>query len=240
MPRTWRSWAFGKRDSSICNGLTRKSVAAKMVMFVFAALSWPSRGDAGCGTLSGACTLSQGSYHIELPVLPVQPVKPVSAGQEAELLPAVLFLHGYGGSGEGALRNKAMVRGLTERGYAVIAPDALPRREGRRSWNFFPGWEGRDEVAFLQQVAQDAADRFGLDREEMVLAGFSAGAFMVNYLACAGPQGLCGLCPRFWWVLATSARQLRRSCPVVSQPWLDGWRCAAGRARPWGWPVSAG
>jgi polyhydroxybutyrate depolymerase len=189
-------------------------------MFAFAALSWATQGEAGCGALSGACILSQGSYHIELPVLPVQPE---SAGQEAELLPAVLFLHGYGGSGEGALRNKAMVRGLTERGYAVIAPDALPRRGGRRSWNFFPGWEGRDEAAFLQQVAQDAADRFGLDREDMVLAGFSAGAFMVNYLACAAPTAFAAYAPvsgGFW-------RPQPESCAGAvrlfhSHGWTDG------------------
>jgi polyhydroxybutyrate depolymerase len=141
VPRAQPGWAFGNR-------LTRKSAAAKMVIFAFAALSGATRSDAGCGTQPGACLLSQGSYHIELPPQSVPPA------QAAKLLPAVLFLHGYGGSGEGALRNKTMVRGLTERGYAVIAPDALPRREGRRSWNFFPGWEGRDEAAFLQQVAQ--------------------------------------------------------------------------------------
>lgn len=172
-----------------------KTVTSQTAIFACAALCWATQGQAACGTQSGACEVAQGSYHIELPVGPVGPVP------GAEARPAVLFLHGYGGSGEGALKNKAMVRGLTERGYAVIAPDALPRREGRRSWRFFPGWQGRDEVAFLQQVAQDASERFGLDRDEMVLAGFSAGAFMVNYLACAAPETFAAYAPvsgGFW------------------------------------------
>jgi polyhydroxybutyrate depolymerase len=225
VPAVQPGWAFAQRISLTCRRLncrrlSRRSVAAKLVMFAFAALSWATRGDAGCGTQPGACLLSQGSYHLELPP---QSVQPVLAEQAAKLLPAVMFLHGYGGSGEGALGNKAMVRGLTERGYAVIAPDALPRREGRRSWNFFPGWEGRDEAVFLQQVAQDAAERFGLDRGEMVLAGFSAGAFMVNYLACAAPTAFAAYAPvsgGFW-------RPQPESCAGAvrlfhSHGWTDG------------------
>jgi polyhydroxybutyrate depolymerase len=178
-----RGGALGNKVSVSFTTVASKAVA---FAFAFAALSWATQGEAACGPQSGACEISQGSYHIELPL---------RADSEAATLPAVLFLHGYGGSGEGSLRNKAMVRGLTERGYAVIAPDALPRREGRRSWSFFPGWQGRDEGVFLQQVAQDAADRFGLDRDEMVLSGFSAGAFMVNYLACTAPEAFAAYAP---------------------------------------------
>lgn len=147
---------------------------------------------AECDSHSGACEIATGSYHIVLP----EGRDPSAAAD----LPAVVFLHGHGGSGTGSLRNQSLVEGLTARGYAVIAPDALPRR-GTRSWTFFPGWEGRDEITFLQGVAADAADRFGLKRDEMVLAGFSAGAFMVNYLACAEPDSFAAYAPiagGFW------------------------------------------
>jgi polyhydroxybutyrate depolymerase len=133
-----------------------------------------------------------GDYHIVLP-------DEVAEGEGP--LPAVIYLHGHGGSGAGTLRNQALVGGLTARGYAVIAPDGLRRRGGRRSWNFFPGWEGRDEQAFLQAVATDAATRFDLDRDKMILAGFSAGGFMVNYLACAAPESFAAYAPiagGFW------------------------------------------
>lgn len=149
---------------------------------------WSAPAQAGCADAASACEIATGSYHIELPQA------------EAVRGPAVLFLHGHGGSGENALRNRAMVEALLAQGYAVIAPDALPRR-GTRSWTFFPGWEGRDEVGYLQQVAADATARFDLDRDDMVLAGFSAGAFMVNYLACAEPESFAAYAPiagGFW------------------------------------------
>lgn len=81
---------------------------------------------AGCGPEADACQIKEGDYHIVLPDT-----------QRDEAIPAVMFLHGYGGSGEAALRNRAMVDGLTGRGYAVIAPTALPRNPGGpRSWAF--------------------------------------------------------------------------------------------------------
>jgi len=83
---------------------------------------------------------------------------------------------------------------LRARGYAVLAPTgsrSFGNRVGR-VWNFFPGWEGRDEDQFLQDVADDATQRFGLDRERFLLAGFSAGGFMVNYLACDTPEAFAG------------------------------------------------
>lgn len=157
---------------------------------ILAALGAATTAQAGCGPSSDACEILSGSYHIELPE---------QAGSSP--VPAVLFLHGYGSSGAGSLKNRRMVRGLTDRGYAVIAPDALPRHGKKRSWNFFPGWKGRDEALFLQNVAADAAEKFDLERSNMVLAGFSAGAFMVNYLACDEPESFAAYAPvsgGFW------------------------------------------
>ncbi|MFS4582998.1 alpha/beta hydrolase family esterase [Phaeobacter sp. C3_T13_0] len=133
---------------------------------------------AGCGPVAEACQIDEGDYHIELPK--------ISAGEE---LPVVMFLHGYGGSGSAALRNRAMVDGLTDRGYAVIAPTALPRSPGGpRSWAFLPAFGGRDESVFFDAVLEDAEDKFNINRQDVVLSGFSAGAFMVSYLACSHPE----------------------------------------------------
>lgn len=185
---------FGRRAARRC-----ATALALVALPLMVALASPRAAAAGCGpTVARACAMPQGSYHIALPS-PDQR-SPVQA-EPAAAMPAVVFLHGYGGSGLAALNNQAVVQGLTARGYAVIAPDALPRRGGPRSWNFFPGWQGRDEVEFLQDVAADAAARFGLDRQTMLLAGFSAGGFMVNYLACAAPEAFAGYAPiagGFW------------------------------------------
>ncbi len=143
---------------------------------------------ADCGPQQGPCTIPTGTYHA---VLPPQ------AGA-----PAVLFLHGWGGDGMGALTNRGMVDALIARGYAVIAVDGSPR-EGRngRGWNFRADHRGRDDVAFAAAVADDAATRFGLDRDHMILAGFSVGGSMVSYTACATPDAFYAYAPisgSFW------------------------------------------
>ncbi|MEX0306612.1 MAG: PHB depolymerase family esterase [Ruegeria sp.] len=139
-----------------------------------------------CGDEEGMCETEAGFYQIELP--------------DAENPPLVVFLHGYGGTGTGTLKNRSMVEPLLDRGYAVMAPEGS-ERNGRQSWNFFPGWEGRDEPAFLTEVVRDAANRFGVDPDRVVLSGFSAGAFMVYYLACAAPDTFSAYAPvsgGFW------------------------------------------
>ena len=146
---------------------------------------------ADCGPEPGPCTLPDGEYHIALP--------PSGEGQP----PVVMFLHGAGGYGEATIRNTGMVDPLVKRGYGVIAPTG-GRRFGDRPgalWSFLPGWPGRDETDFLKRVVADAADRFGTSPDRVLLAGFSAGGFMVSYLACNAPDTFPAYAPvsgGFW------------------------------------------
>lgn len=146
--------------------------------------------NAGCGFKAEPCDLPGGSYHLALP-------------DGAGPFPAVVFLHGYGSSGAGTLKNTGMVQSLLARGYAVVAPDGqqMSDRDGR-SWDFHPDRPAtRDEVDFILSVADDAAFRFDLKRETMLLAGFSIGGSMVSYLACEIPGGFAAYAPvggSFW------------------------------------------
>lgn len=145
---------------------------------------------ARCGSAPEPCALEDGEYHAALPSTPAD-------------APVVIFLHGAGGSGATAMRNSAVVSRFLARGYAVLAPTGA-RSFGSgpgRVWNFLPRWEGRDETDFLTRVRDDAAARFGLDRNRVLLAGFSAGGFMVNYLACKAPGSFAAYAPvagGFW------------------------------------------
>jgi polyhydroxybutyrate depolymerase len=145
---------------------------------------------ASCGPSPDACDVAEGTYHIALP-----------PGDGP--YPAVVFLHGFGSSAEGTLRNTGMIDAILARGYAVIAPDGqkMLTRKGR-NWDFHPErGASRDEAAFISSVADDAARRFGLTRDEMLLAGFSIGGSMVSYLACAHPDGFAAYAPiagSFW------------------------------------------
>jgi polyhydroxybutyrate depolymerase len=154
-----------------------------------ALVAGPARAD--CNGSPGPCDLPGGTYHIVLPQGATAPV------------PAVLLLHGYGGEGLGTIRNTGMVDLILRRGYAVIAPDGQPRQNGNgRTWDFHPDRPAtRDETAFLTDVADDAAARFGLDRDRMLLAGFSIGGSMTSYLACQAPDGFAAYAPvagSFW------------------------------------------
>ncbi len=191
-------------------------------MFVLFALSNSVAGAAFADCADGHCEIEHGTYEISLPSEP----------QDAQSnMPAVIFLHGFGGSGKGVMTMSSMVSSLNARGYAVIAPDGSKRRDGRQSWGFLPGFSERDDVAFLQDVATDVATRFGVSQERTVLAGFSAGGFMVNYTACAEPGSFAAYAPvsgGFW-------RPQPESCagPIRlfhSHGWRDGVVPLEGRA----------
>lgn len=130
-----------------------------------------------CGGPESPCEVGRGTYHAALPIEP--------AGA-----PFVVFLHGYGGSGASAVRNAGSAARYTDRGYALLAPTGQrdPEERFRSDWGVDDGFEmPRDDVAFLRAVIDDAAERFGLNRERVLLMGFSRGGSMVWDAACADP-----------------------------------------------------
>lgn len=147
------------------------------VLAALAAMAGPAA--AACDD-AGLCEIPEGTYHIALP-------------EGVEDPPMVLWLHGFGGSGAGALRNRSMVQTYVNRGYAFAAADGLERDvspgEGRRSWSFHPERPARrDEPAFFAAIIADAARVHGVDPERVILSGFSVGGSMVHYTACARPN----------------------------------------------------
>ena len=144
-------------------------------------------GSVACGP-DEICTIQSGTYEIALPEHPKD-------------APVLVFLHGYGGSGANVMKMRHMVETVTARGYAIIAPYALPLPNGYRSWAFISEFGERDEMVFLREVVTDAAERFHIEDQNVVLAGFSAGGFMVNYGACADADAFAAYAPvsgGFW------------------------------------------
>ena len=130
---------------------------------------------AGCDTEEAPCQIPLGEYHIATP-----------EGDGPH--PVVVFLHGAGGKGQGAIR---MGGPMLERGYAVIGPQGIKRPGSRfgSSWSFHPDRkEIRDELAFVRQVIEDATKNHSIDPEQVLLAGFSIGGSMTSYLACKAPD----------------------------------------------------
>lgn len=170
---------------------------------------------AGCGAEGDdPCEIEGGTYHIYLP-----------AGGDGPV-PALVMLHGWGSSGQGVARRGSIRNQVLSGGYALVAPDGLPREggQGGLSWSFHPDRPGpRDEIDFIARVADDAADRHGLDRNRMILGGFSIGGSMAAYLACDRPAAFAGyalVSGNFW-------RPHPESCagPVRlfhTHGWMDG------------------
>lgn len=146
-------------------------------MFLAAAMvvsAAPIRADS-CGAQSGPpCEVAHGLYRIALPAGIEQP-------------PAMVFLHGWGGSADGTMANAAMIDALARRGYALIAPDGIV--VNRKTWDVLRRTSHpRDDIAFLRGVIEDAAARHGVDRQRILLAGFSNGGTMAWNVACLAPS----------------------------------------------------
>ncbi len=143
-----------------------------------------------CGPPDSPCRIDGGYYHVTMP--------------EAEPRGAVVFLHGWGGRADGIMRNTGLMRALTERGYAAVAVQGMPRREGDNggAWNSraMPA-PRRDDVGFIDAVADSAAERFNLPRDNFVLGGFSGGGMMTWRVACDAPGAFAAYAPiagTFW------------------------------------------
>lgn len=135
---------------------------------------------AACGGQT-ACPVEDGIYHIALP--------------EGPASGTVVFLHGYGGRGERVVANAGLIAQFTDRGYALIAPTALPRIAGRpNSWNSLMTAARRDDIAYIRAVLADATARFGLPVQALV-SGFSGGGMMVWRLACNAPESFAAYAP---------------------------------------------
>lgn len=130
-----------------------------------------------CGGETQPCKVAAGEYHIAVP-----------AGWRGG--PAVLHLHGYGGTGAKVIRNQGFVERFTARGYAVIAPTGLPWRENSPTdWSVRDGGTyPREDIGFLRDVLADAVAHAGVDPDRVLLNGFSRGGSMVWEVACLAPD----------------------------------------------------
>ena len=168
--------------------MPRLALTCLMMLAASAAATWAQ---ADCGGGDAPCAVADGEYFAALPDEP--------AGA-----PAVVFLYGYGGTGERTMENERFLARFTGRGYAAIVPQAISWQPGEpSSWGFRVGDypNPRDDVAFIAAVIDDAAERFGLDRSRVLVTGFSIGGSMTWDIACLAPETAAAYAPiagGFW------------------------------------------
>ena len=100
-------------------------------------------------------------------------------------VPAVLLLHGNGGSAA----DLDDVSGLSEladrRGFLAVYPQGLSVRAGRPFWAAAGRVEiGVDDLRFTTDLLDDLQDRLCVDPARVAAAGFSAGGGVVARMAC--------------------------------------------------------
>lgn len=111
-----------------------------------------------------------GQYYVETP-----------AGWNGSApLPVIVWFHGYQGSGSGAINNRGLVEAWTDAGYLFVAADG---RNNTWSHQGSPS-QVRNDTAYVQAVIDDVQDRFPVDPQRVVAAGFSQGGSMVWSVAC--------------------------------------------------------
>lgn len=132
-----------------------------------------------CGGPEAACEVPLGSYFVSQP----------ETGTGSH--PVVFFFHGGGGWGSRIFKSRAeMTAVFNARGYIVIAPNGK-KRPGSRwgpGWAFIPQFEPhRDDLAFTREIIADAASRFRIDPDRILMTGYSIGGSRVSYFACQDP-----------------------------------------------------
>ncbi len=144
----------------------------------------------GCGPDTD-CKLGNRHYRIAMP----------EGHDGATRVGAVVFAHGYRGSAAGMMRNTGFRKTISDMGLALIAV-----KSARDDW-VIPNAprdkanDGAVEFDYFDAVIADAADRFAIDTDKMLVTGFSAGGMMVWNLACARPDLFAGFAPisgTFW------------------------------------------
>ncbi|GFE65057.1 alpha/beta hydrolase family esterase [Litoreibacter roseus] len=114
---------------------------------------------------------------------------------------AIVFAHGYRGTAQGVMRNRSFRRMASDLGVALIAVDSKGDGWSLPNSPALSSASGAEEVKYFDQMKADAAARFAIDPDQIMVTGFSAGGMMVWTLACERGDDYAGFAPiagTFW------------------------------------------
>lgn len=103
-------------------------------------------------------------------------------------LPVVIHFHGWGRTSRFVVNNNRQAAPADRLGVLLVAPDSVGR-----SWEFAQP-ESRD-VALIDALIVDLERRAPIDRERVIVSGFSVGAAMTWRVACDRGPSFAGYAP---------------------------------------------
>jgi polyhydroxybutyrate depolymerase len=112
--------------------------------------------------------------------------------------PLLVYLHGYGGTGEQGDDYFGIGTRALHDGFVYAAPDGTLDGDGNRFWNAsetccdFDSL-GVDDVAYLTTVIDDIEAELTIDPARIALVGWSNGAFMSYRMACERADRLAAI-----------------------------------------------
>jgi len=123
-------------------------------------------------------------------------------------VPAVVMLHGGGGTSKTAAEETGWGAKADKEGFLAVFPDALPPDPSKSShfrrnpqlWNdgsdrFYPGQKAPDDVAFLTAMLDDLSIQFAVDPQRIFVTGFSNGASMCFRFGAAASEYVAAIAP---------------------------------------------
>lgn len=120
-----------------------------------------------------ACVLDGREYHVKEP----------DGWDGVSPLPVLLHFHGWGRTGAGPVYNARISGATRRRGVLLLAPTGQ-----NRSWDFRRS--GSADVAFAHAVLADAATRYPIDPDQVLVSGYSYGGLMAWRYACDGGNAI--------------------------------------------------
>ncbi|MEM7742607.1 MAG: polyhydroxybutyrate depolymerase [Pseudomonadota bacterium] len=130
-------------------------------------LSWPAM---ACGPGSD-CVMGERTYRIAMPEGVANPG-------------ALVYAHGYRGTASGAMRNNALIDFAHEQGMAFVAIKSFGDDWHIPGVPADPGTNGAVELAYIDALMVDLSGLHGIDTDNIVMSGFSAGAMMTWFVGC--------------------------------------------------------
>lgn len=118
------------------------------------------------------------------------PDKAPSATMLRKGMPLVVMLHGCDQTAPQFAQGTRMNRLAEKKGYAVLYPQQSLSSHAHRCWKWYDKatQEGGGDVRTIVGIIEQVAQRYGIDRSRVYIAGMSAGAGMADIVALTHPE----------------------------------------------------